>query len=118
MKGALAPLAAAVGLLAFAGSVWDDGRARAALEENVLLAPGDRVRVAGTPLGCRVTRLPRHGKQLFLDCRRAGRLAGTYGTYFGKNEVLVVRFLDSRRAKIVFRAEHREEAKTCDEARG
>ena len=118
MKRSLAPLAAAAALLAFAGSVWDDRGAQAALEEDVLLAPGDRIRVAGTPLGCRVTRLPRHGKQLFLDCRRAGPLAGTYGTYFGKNEVLVVRFLNSRRAKIVFRAEHGGEAKTCDEARG
>ena len=75
MKRAFVTLGASVALLAFAGSVWDDGGAKAALEENVRLALGDRVRVDGTPLGCRVTRLPRArkaGLPGLPPCRRVG----------------------------------------------
>jgi hypothetical protein len=89
------------------------GDARASASREVVLSPGDIIRLDGVPVGCRVTRLPRHGKRAFLDCRRAGRLAGTYGVHFGAGGVLVVRFLGPRRAKTVLRARHEAEATKC-----
>src|SRR5436305_5372320 len=65
---------------------------------------GDIVRVAGAgDVGCRV--IHRNGFET-LDCRRAGPLAGTYGTLFNKREVLVVRFKDAKTAKVVVEPRH------------
>jgi hypothetical protein len=80
---------------------------------DVRLSVGDTVRVDEAPVGCRVTRLARYGNRVFLDCRRGGRLAGTYGTYFGEKDVLVVRFVGPRKAKVVLRAQHVGEATRC-----
>ena len=89
------------------------GDAEAALPGDVLLSLGDTIRLEDVPVGCRVMRLPRHGKRIFLDCRRGGRLAGTYGVYFSAEEVLVVRFLGPRKAKTVLQARHEGEATKC-----
>ena len=89
------------------------GDAQAARSGDVLLSLGDTVRLEGVPVGCRVTRFPRHGERIFLDCRRAGPLAGTYGVYFSAGDVLVVRFLGPRRAKTVLRARHEGKATKC-----
>lgn len=86
----------------------------AAVDEAIVLAPGDEVRVAGAPIGCRVTRLARYGNQVFLDCRRAGTLRGTYGTYLGGRDVLVVRFRNAQTAKVVLRARHAGGTERCD----
>jgi hypothetical protein len=65
---------------------------------------GDVVRIAGAGnVGCKVVR---HSGFKTLDCRRAGRLAGTYGTLFNKREVLLVRFLGAKTAKVVVEARH------------
>jgi hypothetical protein len=85
----------------------------AAVEEAVVLNLGDQVRVAGAPVGCRVTRLAQYGDQVFLDCRRAGSLAGTYGTYLGGRDVLVARFRSAKTEKVVFRGRHDGGAQRC-----
>lgn len=93
-------VALAIGSMAFAAS-------------DVRVSIGDKVMVDEVPVGCRVTRLARYGNRVFLDCRRGGRLAGTYGTYFGKEDVLVVRFVGPRTAKVILHAHHDGEVKRC-----
>lgn len=93
-------VALAIGTMAFAAS-------------DVRLSIGDKVLVDEAPVGCRVTRLARYENRVFLDCRRRGRLAGTYGTYFGAKDVLVVRFVGPRKAKVVLQAHHDGEVTRC-----
>lgn len=107
---ALAALAAAI----IAGIGFFEVEARARSSETVRLSLGDRVELDRADVGCRVARLAGHGKQVYLDCRRAGPLRGTYGTYVGEERVLVVRFLDSRTARVVFSARHEGAAKRCE----
>jgi hypothetical protein len=90
-----------------------DDLAGAAPATNVTLSLGDEIRVQGADMGCRVAHLAGHGKRLFVECRRSGPLAGTYGTYFGKNDVVVVRFLDRHTARVVLEAQHEARAKRC-----
>ena len=93
-------VALAIGTTAFAAS-------------DVRLSIGDKVLVDEAPVGCRVTRLARYGNRVFLDCRRGGRLAGTYGTYFGEEDVLVVRFVGPRKAKVPLHAHDDGEVTRC-----
>jgi hypothetical protein len=70
----------------------------------VTVLPGDVIRVGGDAnVGCKVRS---HDGAETLDCRRAGPLAGTYGSMLNKNELLVVRFKSAKVAKIVFVARH------------
>jgi hypothetical protein len=85
----------------------------AAVDQAIVLELGDEVRVAGEPIGCRVTRLAQYGNQVFLDCRRAGSLRGTYGTYLSGRDVLVVKFRSSETAKVVLRARHKGGTQRC-----
>lgn len=84
-----------------------------AASDEVRVSLGDTVQVDEAPVGCRVTRLARYGNRVFLDCRRGGRLVGSYGTYFGEKDVLVVRFVGPRKAKTVLHARHEGEATKC-----
>jgi hypothetical protein len=86
---------------------------RSAAGEAIEVSVGDVVRVQGAQIGCRVTRLASYGNRVFLDCRRAGPLAGSYGTYFGLREALVVRFVDERKAKVVLHARHQGGVARC-----
>lgn len=86
--------------------------ARGNASQTVVLKVGDVMQVEGAPIGCRVGR--RDGR-LVIDCRRAGRLAGTYGTLFDERRVRVTRFKSSDTAKVVFKARHRGRAKRCDD---
>lgn len=107
-------VAVVAGVLLTAVSTFTQrGDARAASDETVTLSLGDRVRVARAGVGCRVTRLAGHGNRAYVDCRRAGALRGTYGAYFGEDKVLVVRFVDARTARVVFRARHEQAAERC-----
>jgi hypothetical protein len=90
-----------------------DDVAGAARATRVTLASGDEVRVEGADIGCRVTSLSGHGKRRYVECRRGGSLAGTYGTYFGNDDVVVVRFLDKSTARVVLEARHDARAKQC-----
>jgi hypothetical protein len=84
-----------------------------AASDEVRVSLGDTVQVDEAPVGCRVTRLARYGNRVFLDCRRGGRLVGSYGTYFGEKDVLVVRFVGPRKAKTVLHARHEGEVARC-----
>jgi hypothetical protein len=84
-----------------------------AASEDLRLSVGETVQVDGAPVGCRATRLARYGNRVFLDCRRGGRLIGSYGTYFGEKDVLVVRFVGPRKAKTVLHARHEGEVARC-----
>jgi hypothetical protein len=105
--------AVATATVAVLGIARTGGDAGAAASDDVLVSLGDTVHVTEAPVGCRVTRLSRYGNRLFLDCRRGGRLAGSYGTYFGARDVLVVRFVGPRKAKVVLHARHQDEADKC-----
>ena len=110
--GLIAVVVSAMSLVAVATAVHE-GDARASSGEMLVLSPGDRFRLDEAPIGCRIARLPGHGRQAFVDCRRAGQLEGTYGTYFGKSKVVVVRYLDARTARVVYQARHEDAADRC-----
>jgi hypothetical protein len=101
-------VAIALGLV---GLALHGGAARGDSARTVVLGVGDVMEVEGAPIGCRVAQ--RDGR-LMLDCRRAGRLSGTYGTLFDERRVRVTRFESSDTAKVVFKAKHRGRAKRCD----
>jgi hypothetical protein len=86
--------------------------ARGAAGQVVVMRVGDVMEVDGAPIGCKVTR---RGDRVVIDCRRAGRLAGTYGTLFDERRVRVTRFRSSDTAKVVFTARHRGRARRCDD---
>jgi hypothetical protein len=94
-------------------AIMRTGSEARAASDDVLVSLGDAVQVDETPVGCRVTRLTRYGNRIFLDCRRGGRLAGSYGTYFGERDVLVVRFVGPRKAKVVLHARHQGGVTRC-----
>ena len=106
-------LVLAAASLVVAATALHEADASASSGETVVLSFGDRIRLDRAPVGCRVTRLPGHGNQAFVDCRRAGSLKGTYGAYFGGSKVLVVRYVDSRTARVVFQARHQKPADRC-----
>jgi hypothetical protein len=100
----------AIGLVALVLS----GGAHGDSAQTVVLGVGDVMEVEGAEIGCKVVR--RDGR-LVIDCRRAGSLAGTYGTLFDERRVRVARFKSSDTAKVVFKAKHRGSAKRCDDAK-
>jgi hypothetical protein len=113
MRRAIAALAAA--LLGATAAIAlmpprDGGGARAADAAPTVLRVGDRVRVDGQPVGCRVAR--QDGRTV-MDCRRAGALAGTYGTMLDSRQATVVRYRNNSVAKVVFPATHRGAAHRC-----
>jgi hypothetical protein len=84
--------------------------ADAASPQPVVLKVGDRVAVEGQPMGCRVAR--QDGRTV-MDCRRAGALAGTYGTMLSSRKAMVVRYRSNAVAKVVFTATHGGGARRC-----
>jgi hypothetical protein len=103
---------AVLALTAFGLSLRGEGSARGAAGQTVVMQVGDVMEVDGAPIGCKVTR---RRERIMIDCRRAGRLAGTYGTLFDERRVRVTRFRSSDTAKVVFKAKHRGRAHRCDE---
>jgi hypothetical protein len=114
MRRAIAALAAAVLGATAAIAVMpprDGGGAQAADDPApTVLRVGDRVRVDGQPVGCRVAR--QDGRTV-MDCRRAGALAGTYGTMLSSRQAMVVRYRNNSVAKVVFTATHRGASHRC-----
>jgi hypothetical protein len=92
-------------------SLRGEGSARGDAKHTVVMRVGDVMEVEGAPIGCQVAR--RSGR-VVIDCRRGGRLAGTYGTMFDERRVRVTRFRSSDTAKVVFKAKHRGRARRCD----
>lgn len=100
-----------VAALGAAVAVSSSGRSAGAAEKpQVVVKVGDRIRVDGHPLGCRVGR--KDGR-VVLDCRRGGPLAGTYGTMLNSRKAMVVRFSSNDVATVVFEASHRGGARRC-----
>ncbi len=104
---AAAALASATVTLAVAPR---DGADAAGGTPPVVLKVGDRVAVEGQPMGCRVAR---QNGQTVMDCRRAGQLAGTYGTMLSARKAMVVRYRSDTVAKVVFTATHGGHARRC-----
>ena len=94
-------------------SLRGEGSAKGAAAQSVVMRVGDVMEVEGAPIGCQVVR---RGGRIVIDCRRAGRLAGTYGTLFDERRVRVTRFRSSDSAKVVYKAKHRGRARRCDDA--
>lgn len=72
-----------------------------AVPQQLSLRVGDSMVVEGAGLGCRVVEL---AGRVAIECRRAGKLAGTYGTYISDRTVTVARFRSSRTAQVVLTA--------------
>jgi hypothetical protein len=85
----------------------------AASPPSLQLEPGDRFRVAGAEIGCRVAQISELGGRTVVDCRRGGPLAGTYGAMVSEREAVIVQFRSGQRAKIVFQAAHEGKAERC-----
>jgi hypothetical protein len=92
--------------------IWRMHPAHAAASQNgpVFLDVGDSFQIVGAPVGCKVIER-RGGKS--LDCRIAGRLAGSYGTLMSAARVDVVRFTSGRVAKVVFTATQHGGFRVC-----
>jgi hypothetical protein len=101
-------VSAAVALTALLFPQWNVGGTAFASEPSgrpgVTVAVGDRVHVAGARLGCVVTRV--RGEPA-IECMRAGRLGGTYGTLISQTRVVVVRFQRGSVGNVVFSAKHK-----------
>jgi hypothetical protein len=74
---------------------------------------GDRIRVVGAPVACRVVRMSELGGRVVVDCRRGGTLEGTYGTLLSSREAVLVRYESSRAANQVAVGVHEAEPKRC-----
>ena len=74
---------------------------------------GDTIRVVGAPIGCQVVRVRDLGGRITIDCRRAGALAGTYGTLMTARKAAVMRFESKRTAKLVVVATHKGGVRQC-----
>jgi hypothetical protein len=88
----------------------DGADAASGTQQPIVLKVGDRVAVEGQPLGCRVAR---QDGQTVVDCRRAGKLAGSYGTMLSARKAMVVRYHSDTEAKVVFTATHRGGTRRC-----
>jgi hypothetical protein len=100
-----------VAITALGLALREAASARGDAAQNVVMRVGDVMEVEGAPIGCQVAR--RDGR-IVIDCRRAGRLRGTYGTLFDERRVRVTRFRSSDTAKVVFKAKHTGRAHRCD----
>ena len=74
------------------------------------LSVGDSFVVPGAKIGCQVTR---RGGSVFVECRRAGKPRGTYGTFISSKTVRVAKFKSSRTAQVVFTAKQRGKWRAC-----
>jgi hypothetical protein len=109
--GALLAAAAAAGLIA---STLAPAQPRA---DVLQVRVGDRIRVAGAPIGCRVLRMSQLGGRVVIDCRRAGALRGTYGTLFSAREAVLVEFESPNTARRVAVGAHGKDVQCCGQAK-
>jgi hypothetical protein len=50
---------------------------------------------------------------VFVECRRAGKAKGTYGTFISSRTVKVARFRSSRTAQVILTAKHGGKWRAC-----
>jgi len=103
----------AIAMLAAAGWSATGGATEGRTEEVFNVRPGDRIRLVDAPIACRVVRMKQLGGRVVVDCRRAGALAGTYGTLVSAREAVLVRFESSTTAKRIAVGIHRRAAESC-----
>lgn len=113
MKGLLA-ISALLAAIALGGWSASSDAAGGADPETITVRPGDQIRVAGAPIGCRVVRMKEFGGRVVIDCRRAGPLAGTYGTLISGREAVLTQFKSKRAAKQVVYATHHGDVRRCE----
>ena len=99
--------------LVLAGAIVVNDDAAALTHQSLVVSLGDRIRVDGAPIGCRITRLAGHGERVYVECRRHGNPTGTYSVYFSGRDVLVARFHSSQEARIVFKRSHSTSVERC-----
>jgi hypothetical protein len=75
-----------------------------------VLSVGDSFVVPDAKIGCEVTR---RGSSVVVECRRAGKVKGTYGAFMSSKTVRVAKFLSSKSAQVVFTAKHGGKWKAC-----
>lgn len=80
---------------------------------SITVQAGDEIRVVGAPVGCRVAHMRGFQGRLVLDCRRTGKLRGTYGTLLSGREVGLVRFESNRTGRLLYRAAHYGSIRKC-----
>ncbi len=78
--------------------------------QQLVLKVGDTLRIDGTNTGCQVTS---RGSRPTIECRRAGSLKGTYGTFFTDRGVTVARFRSSDTAQTILTARHGRAWRAC-----
>ena len=74
------------------------------------LSVGDSFVVPGASIGCQVTR---RGGSVLVECRRAGKAKGTYGTFISSKTARVAKFRSSRTAQVVFTAKQGGKWRAC-----
>lgn len=114
---ALTVVAAATGLGAWLSSNDGAGAARAVGPKTVPVRLGDKIRVVEAPIGCQIVRMRELGRRVVIDCRRAGALAGTYGTLLTAHEAALVRFESRHTARTVDLAIHEGAVRRCEARR-
>jgi hypothetical protein len=77
---------------------------------TVTVQVGDAMVVKDAAIGCQVVQ--RSGRPM-IDCRRAGRLRGTYATLLTDRRAEIARFRSDRAAKVIFTARHHGGAHRC-----
>jgi hypothetical protein len=77
---------------------------------QAVLRVGDTIRVEGATMGCQVTR---RGGRPVIECRRDGKLSGTYGTFMSDRTLKVARFRSSRTAQTILTARHGGAWRAC-----
>ncbi len=75
-----------------------------------VLQVGDTLRIEGAGIGCQVTR---RANRPTIECRRDGRLKGTYGTFLSDRKVTVARFRSSTTAQQIMSATHGGRWRAC-----
>jgi len=75
-----------------------------------VLKVGDTFRVEGAGVGCQVTR---RANRPTIECRRDGRLKGTYGTFLSDRKVTVARFRSPTTAQEILSATHGGRWRAC-----
>jgi hypothetical protein len=77
---------------------------------QTVLRVGDTIRIEGAAMGCQVTR---RGGRPVIECRRDGKLSGTYGTFMSDRTLKVARFRSSRTAQTILTARHGGAWRAC-----
>ena len=71
---------------------------------------GDSFVVPGASIGCQVTR---RGSAVVVECRRAGKVRGTYGTFISSKTARVAKFRSSGTAQVLFTGKHGGKWRAC-----